>query len=104
VADAFLYRFVWDPIKAVINSQRHGVTFEGAVTVFRDALALTVFDADHSKEEERWVTLGYSDLQRLLLVVHTFAEISINEAEIRIISAREATPRERRQYEGEHTR
>lgn len=104
MADAFLYRFVWDPAKADSNRQRHGVTFEEAATVFRDPLALTIFDADHSEQEERWITLGRGDQQRLLLVVHTFVEISVNEAEIRIISAREATPHERRQYEGELTR
>jgi uncharacterized protein len=104
VADAFLYRFAWDPIKAESNRQRHGATFEEAATVFRDPLALTIFDVDHSDEEERWITLARSDAQRLLVVVHTFAEIAVNEAEIRIISAREATPHERRQYEGELTR
>lgn len=60
MADAFLYRFVWDPAKAETNWQRHGVTFDEAASVFRDPLALTIFDADHSEQEERWITLGRS--------------------------------------------
>jgi hypothetical protein len=89
-----LQSIVWDPAKALINSGKHGVDFEEAATVFRDPLLLVQPDVEHSQEEERWIALGKSFRQLLLVVVHTD-----NERTIRIISARKAEPRERRQYE-----
>jgi uncharacterized DUF497 family protein len=85
---------VWDPAKALLNLKKHGVDFEEAATVFRDPLLLVQPDVEHSFGEERWVALGKSVRQLLLVVVHTE-----NEQTIRIISARKAEPRERRQYE-----
>jgi hypothetical protein len=85
---------VWDPVKALINKGKHGVDFEEAATVFRDPLLLVQPDVEHSQEEERWVALGKSARQLLLVVVHTE-----NETTIRLISARKAEPRERRRYE-----
>lgn len=87
--------FEWDRRKAASNMKKHGVSFEEASTVFRDPLALTIEDPDHSVDEERWVTLGKSDKQVLLVVSHTD-----RLGRIRIISARRATARERRSYEG----
>ena len=87
-------RVEWDPEKAEANAEKHGVTFEDAVAVFIDPLSLTIPDPDHSFEEERFITMGLSATDRLLVVVHT----ERGEA-IRLISAREATPRERRTYE-----
>jgi uncharacterized DUF497 family protein len=87
-------RVEWDPEKAEANAARHGVTFDEAAAVFLDPLSLTIPDPDHSFEEDRFVTLGSSKAGRLLTVVHTERGDAI-----RVISAREATPRERRTYE-----
>jgi uncharacterized DUF497 family protein len=86
--------FEWDDDKAAINKKKHRVTFEEAATVFADPLA-TIFDDEvHSEEEQREIIVGHSDQHRLLLV--SFTE---RAAAIRIISARQATKRERRDYE-----
>ena len=95
------FDFDWDPNKAASNKIKHGVTFEQAATVLLDALALTVFDSAHSDYEERWFTLGMSQDAQLLAVAHTYAATGPDSATIRIISAREATRTERRQYENE---
>jgi len=87
-------RFEWDPKKAATNRSKHGVSFEEAASVFGDPLSVTIHDSEHSRSEERLVTLGYSARQRLVVVVHTDREGSI-----RLISARLATPRERKNYE-----
>jgi uncharacterized DUF497 family protein len=94
----FIYDFDWDIIKAMANWQKHGLSFEVAATVFRDPLALSRYDIEHSQSEERWITLGLAVTGQLVVVVHTFEEHP-QEARIRIISARYATTRERRQYE-----
>jgi hypothetical protein len=86
--------FEWDPDKAARNLAKHGVSFDEAATVFGDPLAMTYFDPDHSDEEDRFVTFGHSDQGRLLIVSHTDREVRV-----RIISARAATRKERRQYE-----
>ena len=92
----------WDPVKAQSNIAKHkGVTFMQAATVLLDALALTVFDATHSDFEERWFTLGLSSNGKLLAVSHTYQHTSPTDVRLRIISAREATKRERQQYENE---
>lgn len=93
--------FAWNPAKAASNAIKHGVTFAQAATVLLDALALTVFDAEHSESEERWFTLGLSSEGKLLAVSHTFTATGPHRAQVRIISAREATRSERRQYESE---
>ncbi|HLP99425.1 MAG TPA: BrnT family toxin [Sideroxyarcus sp.] len=92
---------MWDPAKAASNATKHGVTFAQAATVLHDALALTVFDAEHSEFEERWFTLGMSSESRLLAVSHTYTATGASSARVRVISAREATKAERRQYENE---
>jgi uncharacterized DUF497 family protein len=92
----------WDPQKAEANIAKHGVTFAQAATVLLDPLAVTVFDAAHSQSEERWFTLGTSSEGKLLAVSHTYQESPESaQAEVRIISAREATRRERQHYESE---
>jgi uncharacterized DUF497 family protein len=101
VSSEFDYDFEWDAGKALSNAAKHGVTFDRAVTVFRDALALTVFDAVHSETEERWFTLGADAGGRLLAVAHTFETTGPDRARVRIISAREATKREQHYYEEE---
>ena len=91
----------WDPHKAQANLAKHGVSFAQAATVLLDPLALTVFDAAHSDFEERWFTLGMSSGGRLLALAHTYSATGPNSAKARVISAREATRAERRQYEDE---
>ncbi len=88
-------QFEWDEGKAVSNEQDHRVTFERATTVFSDPLSVAFYDVDHSDDEDRYLILGYSASQQLLVV--SYKEIDDNT--IRIISARRATRRERRQYE-----
>jgi uncharacterized DUF497 family protein len=62
--------YEWDPEKARVNQRGHRVTFEEAATVFLDPLAVTYPDPDHSNEEDREITIGYSAKQRLLFVSH----------------------------------
>ena len=89
-------KFEWDPKKAEQNVNKHGVTFEEASAVFGDPLAATVPDTRHSAEENRFVTMGQSSPKRLVVVAH------VDRGEqVRIISARLATRRERRKYESE---
>jgi uncharacterized protein len=88
--------FEWDPQKAAKNLAKHGVSFQEAESVFGDALGRIATDPRHSIDEERYVLLGVSRRQRLLAVMFT----DRGEA-IRLISARRATRRERRDYEQE---
>jgi uncharacterized DUF497 family protein len=92
------YNFEWDNAKARSNQGKHGVGFEEAATVFKDARALTIFDAEHRMEEERWITLGISGGGRLLVVCHTFKKVD-DGVIIRIFSSRKANKREIKQYE-----
>lgn len=92
--------FDWDPRKAASNLRKHKVSFAEAVEVFRDPLALTVVDMGHADQEERWATLGQVQGRRLVVVVHTWREEGSDHIHVRIISAREATPREIQQYQG----
>ena len=86
--------FEWDTDKAKRNVEIHGVTFDEASTVFKDPFSLTIYDPLHSEEEDRFVLIGNSFKNRLLVVIHT--ERCDN---IRIISARKATKNERKYYE-----
>jgi len=87
--------FDWDENKARINIEKHGISFEEARTVFYDEEALTIFDPDHSSDEDRFVILGLSSTTRLLTVCHCYR--GSNET-IRIISARKATSNEAKIY------
>lgn len=94
------FNFEWDPFKAKRNNKKHGISFEQATSVFRDPLAISVFDEDHDEEEERWITLGKTTDGTLLVVVHTFREMSSQDGTtLRIISARKATRGEQKDYE-----
>jgi uncharacterized protein len=93
------YEFDWDDAKAASNEEKHGVPFLHAMTVLSDALAVTLYDAEHSQDEERWISVGQSSEGSLLVVVHTFMETGPTSALVRIISARPATKNERKQYE-----
>ena len=87
-------RFDWDPHKARTNLQKHGVSFDEACSVFDDAMFITVLDEEHSVHEERYITIGISARNRLLLIAHA----DVDET-TRIISARKAKTYERRFYE-----
>ena len=93
------YTFEWDPRKAKENQRKHKVSFERAAEVFRDPLALSIFDEEHSEHEERWITMGKDSHNSLLVLIHTFLEVTPKECRIRIISARKAKKKESRQYE-----
>ena len=89
-------QFEWDPDKAQLNRRKHKVSFEEAVTVFYDPLSATFEDANHSVEEQRLITIGFSSEDRLLVVSHT------ERGEVlRIISARRAIAHERKKHESE---
>jgi uncharacterized DUF497 family protein len=87
----------WDPEKAASNYRKHGVDFHEAGTVLDDPLSTTFPDPDHSLDEQRYLTIGSSLSGRILVVAHT----DRGEA-VRLISARQATPSERRFYEQGH--
>ena len=88
--------FEWDEVKALDNVQKHGVSFEEAVTAFRDPGSVYAFDRGHSDAEDRFRHLGFSAYGRLLVVVYTE-----RGTRTRIISAWKATPAERKYYEQE---
>ena len=91
-------KFEWDINKEKINIKKHGVTFEQALYIFADPFALNKFDDEHSEDEDRWLILGESLNQTLLLVVHTFRS-NDNIEFVRIISARKATKKEEQTYQ-----
>ena len=94
------YRFEWNADKARTNRQKHKVSFPTASTVFRDALAITVYDDEHSNEgDQRWVTIGQASSGQTLVVVHTFEALDATRIELRLISARKADRQELRDYE-----
>jgi len=86
--------FEWDPAKASRNRRKHRVSFQEAATIFGDPLAITFPDPDHSASEQRFITLGTSSMNRILIVAHID-----RDQNVRIISARKATHRERKHYE-----
>lgn len=88
------FRFEWDPAKATTNLAKHGASFEEAMTAFSDALGRVEDDPRHSIGERRFALLGQSEQSRLLAVLFTD-----RGAAIRLVSARQATRRERRSYE-----
>jgi len=91
-----MLQFVWDRAKAAANLQKHGVDFTEAATAFGDPLSITIPDPAHSEGEERWLLVGQTTAGKLLVVAHTE-----RGDEIRLISARLATRRERENYEKE---
>ena len=92
------FEFDWDPAKADANLAKHGVSFDEAMAVFLDPLALSRPDDDAGGDEERWITMVESRARKLLLVVHTHVEVDRERFAIRVISARRPTRREARQY------
>ena len=89
-------QFEWGPEKAKSNYNKHKVSFEEAVTVFYDPLSVTFHGPEHSVGERRFITIGFSSHDRLVIVSH-----SEREEAVRIISARRTTPRERKRHENQ---
>ncbi len=92
-----MMQFAWDPQKAALNLAKHDVSFEEATTVWDDLFNIEFFDDEHSADENRFIMIGESQHQRLLII--SFTE---RDNRVRIISARQLTPRERREYEHGH--
>lgn len=90
-------KFEWDIKKDEQNKQKHKVTFPEACLVFADNYSLNLFDNAHSIEDPRWITMGQIPGGEILVVVHTFRELPGKEI-IRIISARKASKKEKKQY------
>ena len=90
-------QFAWDDEKNRKNVISHKISFEEAKTVFFDPNAKIIYDPDHSKNEDRFIILGISKLLNILVVCHCYKE---TDSIIRIISARKATTKERKQYGG----
>ena len=90
-------RFEWDTRKDETNRRKHRISFEMAQLVFGDPLALSVPDEGPSEGEERWITVGQAGRLTVVVVVHTYRNTEEEEI-IRLISARKATPKERKQY------
>ena len=92
--------FIWDPQKAIINFEKHGVSFEEAATVFADEDGLDWEDPNHSQQELRRKRLGESVESRILLTVYTIRKSKSGNDKIRIISSRQANRKERQTYAG----
>ena len=84
-------QFEWDEAKNRSNNKKHAISFEEAATVFTNAPLEIYFDPHHSENECRYIAVGYSNMERCLLVVHCENQ---SGTKIRIISARKATRRE----------
>ena len=89
-------RFEWDKNKDLANFKKHSISFSEAATVFGDTLSITFYDPDHSKHEHRYITIGTSRFNKILVIAHT------DRGDItRIISARKVTRTERKYYEND---
>ena len=96
------YYFDWDQNKAKANRKKHGIAFEDASTIFLDPRMISVFDTEHSEDEDSWATIGIDKNGILLVVVHTFQQLAADSCRIRIISARKAIIIESKQYKEEN--
>lgn len=92
------YNFDWDPAKAKQNLRKHGVSIERASRIFLDSFAISIYDDEHSEDEDRWITIGSESNEVLLVVVHAFRGTDAQSSLIRIISARKADHDEAKQY------
>lgn len=92
----------WDPVKALRNIAKHGVSFESARTVLLHPLSITYPDVEHSTPSEaRWITIGYAESGTMLVIAQTWDDLTPTSARVRIISARKATRNEMRTFEKE---
>jgi len=92
------FNFEWDPQKAISNKQKHGISFEIGASVFKDPKAVSIFDEDHGSKEDRCITVGMASTGAILVVNHTFAAAGQDAVVVRLISSREATKTEQKQY------
>ena len=92
--------FSWDARKALGNLKKHGISFEEAATVFNDPEALDWDDLEHSLSAQRAIRLGFSMAGRIMTVAYTIRRLKNGKETVRIISARQATRKERRAYAG----
>lgn len=90
--------FSWDTNKAISNFEKHRVSFEEAITIFDDPNGFETYDIFHSDTEKRFKRLGVSTLKRVLLVIYTVRRIAGDKETIRLISARQASLKERQAY------
>lgn len=91
--------FEWDEKKNKVNKKKHGILFDEACLVFMDPYHITVFDPDHSHDdEERWITIGKTVRQGIIIIIHTDRSTDDKETVLRIISARKANKFESAQY------
>jgi uncharacterized DUF497 family protein len=90
--------FAWDARKAARNLEKHGVSFEEAATVFADPDALEWEDLEHSTREDRFKRLGISIEGRILILVYSYRRLKDGKETLRIITARRASPKERKTY------
>jgi hypothetical protein len=93
------FQFEWDELKAAANIPKHGVSFELASTVFADPRLLTLADVEHSQVEERWFSIGIAINGAILAIAYLWSEVDSATTKVRLISARNATRSEIRQYE-----
>ena len=94
----FWSHFEWDPSKAQSNLVKHNIAFDSAVSVFKDRDAISIFDDEHSANDDRWVTIGMDFETRTLVVVHTFIALDNDNCNVRVITARKATKNEQKIY------
>ena len=90
--------FIWDDEKHKANIRKHGISFDEATTVFNDEKAVYFYDESNSQDEDRFLIVGYSEFERILIVCHCYR---LNDSQIRIVSARKATKTESKLYGGE---
>jgi uncharacterized protein len=93
------YNFDWNPEKEKQNIGKHNLNFRQVASVFKDPNQLSMYDEEHSDDEDRWITIGLDNTGILRIVVHTFEEINESLSKIRIISARKATSNEAKLYQ-----
>jgi len=90
-------KFEWDTEKEKTNRNKHKVSFIEACYVFADKYLLNLFDDEHSEDEDRWITIGQTPNNKILVVIHTYRRTKDKES-VRLISARKATKTEEKQY------
>ena len=92
------YNFEWDPKKAKSNISKHKVSFEQAASVFKNKNAISIYDKEHSKKVDQWITIGINTNGLPIVVNHTYNQVNKNTIIIRIISSRKALKNELKQY------
>ena len=98
--DKLNYNFEWNPKKAVSNLSKHSISFNEASTIFKDPNMVSIYDHEHSDYEDRWISIGLSEIGKFLVVSHTFRDIDKLNTVIRLFSTRKAKKQEIIQYEG----